>query len=78
MDQKEKIKIVERLEDKSYRKRKFLDILTAIIGILVILSGVVLIALNNTTLMIIGAILSGLGVITVIVVAIKSSKNPDL
>ncbi len=78
MDQKEKIKIVERLEDKSYRKRKFLDILTAIIGILVILSGVVLIALNNTTLMIIGAILSGLGVITVIVAAIKSSKNPDL
>ena len=78
MDQKEKIKIVERLEDKSYRKRKFLDIRTAIIGILVILSGVVLIALNNTTLMIIGAILSGLGVITVIVAAIKSSKNPDL
>ncbi len=78
MDQKEKIKIVERLEDKSYRKRKFLDILTAIIGILAILSGVVLIALNNTTLMIIGAILSGLGVITVIVAAIKSSKNPDL
>lgn len=78
MDQKEKIKIVERLEDNSYRKRKFLDILTAIIGILVILSGVVLIALNNTTLMIIGAILSGLGVITVIVAAIKSSKNPDL
>lgn len=78
MKEDESEQISSRFEKRSYKKRKFFNILSIIIGVLFLIGGVSLIALRSTPFIIAGVILCVFGVVTLISAAIYQYRNHDI
>ena len=78
MKEDEREQIASRFEKRSYKKRKFFNILSIIIGVLFLIGGVALIALGSTPFLIAGSILGFFGVVTLISAAIYQYRNDDI